>query len=134
MNKIIFCRLGVAPDMQVSKALSESIIANTTSAKILPLPGVIISVFESELSPEQIRAFFQADEYLQKVPFMVFTAENFDINFPEEIRQRVFELGVATPQREEKPLTLDDLLEIISQKGIGALTPAQRARLDELSQ
>ncbi len=136
MNKVIFCRLGMGPDPRVSKVLMEEIIANRTDAKFMPLPGVIVSVFESELTPTQIRQRFFDDPQLSEVPFMVFEAKNFDINFPENFRQSVFGLGevVNEPQTQVCDLTLNDLLDLVSMNGIDSLTPEQRTRLAELSQ
>ena len=70
-NQIVFARFGMGPDPRVSEVLMSEIIANKTEAKILPLPGIIISVFKSELTPTQIRDRFKNDSELNEVPFMV---------------------------------------------------------------
>jgi hypothetical protein len=123
----------MGPDPRVSEVLMSEIILNKTEAKILPLPGIIISVFKSELSPTQIRDRFKNDSELNEVPFMVTTLEDFDINLPEKIRNSVFGLGeTSTPTPTASHLTMDDLLELISIKGLSGLTVEEKSRLDEL--
>ena len=123
----------MGPDPRVSEVLMSEIILNKTEAKILPLPGIIISVFKSELTPTQIRDRFKNDSVLNEVPFMVTTLEDFDINLPEKIRNSVFGLGeTSTPTPTASHLTMDDLLELISIKGLSGLTVEEKSRLDEL--
>ena len=132
-NQIVFARFGMGPDPRVSEVLMSEIIANKTEAKILPLPGIIISVFKSELTPTQIRDRFKNDSELSEVPFMVTTLEDFDVNLPEQVRKSVFGLGETSSQTNfTVDLTMDDLLELISVKGLSGLTPQEKARLDEL--
>jgi hypothetical protein len=123
----------MGPDPRVSEVLMSEIIANKSEAKILPLPGIIISVFKSELSPTQIRERFSNDPELNEVPFMVTTLEDFDVNLPEKVRNSVFGLGeTSSPSSSASHLTMDDLLELISVKGLSGLNPQEKARLDEL--
>ena len=132
-KKIVFSRFGMGPDPRVSEVLMSEIIKNKNEAKILPLPGIIISVFESELTPTQIRDRFKNDSELSEVPFMVTTLENFDVNLPEKVRKSVFGIGeTSSPTSFTVDLTMDDLLELISVKGLDGLTQSERARLDEL--
>ena len=132
-NQIVFARFGMGPDPRVSEVLMSEIIANKNEAKILPLPGIIISVFKSELTPTQIRDRFKNDSVLNEVPFMVTTLEDFDINLPEKIRNSVFGLGeTSSPTPTASHLTMDDLLELISIKGLSGLTVEEKSRLDEL--
>jgi len=132
-NKIVFSRFGMGPDPRVSEVLMSEIIKNKSEAKILPLPGIIISVFESELTPTQIRDRFKNDRELSEVPFMVTTLEDFDINLPEKIRKSVFGIGeTSSPSSSASHLTMDDLLELISVKGLSGLTIEEKSRLDEL--
>lgn len=131
-NKIVFSRFGMGPDPRVSEVLMSEIIKNKNEAKILPLPGIIISVFESELSPKEIRQRFANDPELNDVPFMVTTLEDFDVNLPEKVRQSVFGLGQTSSTNSASNLTMDDLLELISVKGLSGLTPQEKSRLDEL--
>ena len=131
-NKIVFARFGMGPDPRVSEVLMSEIIANKSEAKILPLPGIIISVFKSELSPTQIRERFSNDPELNEVPFMVTTLEDFDVNLPEKVRASVFGFGRVEEKPSRSNLTMDDLLELISVKGLSGLSQAEKARLDEL--
>ena len=131
-NQIVFARFGMGPDPRVSEVLMSEIISNKTEAKILPLPGIIISVFKSELTPTQIRDRFKNDSELSEVPFMVTTLEDFDVNLPEKIRKSVFGLGETSSPTTASHLTMDDLLELISVKGLSGLTPQEKSRLDEL--
>ena len=132
-NQIVFARFGMGPDPRVSEVLMSEIIANKTEAKILPLPGIIISVFKSELTPTQIRDRFKNDSELSEVPFMVTTLEDFDVNLPEKVRKSVFGLGeTPSPTSTSSHLTMDDLLELISVKGLSGLTIEEKSRLDEL--
>jgi hypothetical protein len=131
-KKIVFSRFGMGPDPRVSEVLMSEIIKNKSEAKILPLPGIIISVFESELTPTQIRDRFKNDSELSEVPFMVTTLEDFDINLPEKIRKSVFGIGETSSTNSASHLTMDDLLELISVKGLSGLTPQEKSRLDEL--
>jgi hypothetical protein len=123
----------MGPDPKVSEVLMSEIIKNKNEAKILPLPGIIISVFESDLTPTQIRDRFKNDSELSEVPFMVTTLEDFDVNLPEKVRKSVFGIGeTSSPTSFTVDLTMDDLLELISVKGLDGLTQSERARLDEL--
>jgi len=131
-NKIVFSRFGMGPDPRVSEVLMSEIIKNKSEAKILPLPGIIISVFESELSPKEIRQRFANDPELNEVPFMVTTLEDFDVNLPEKVRTSVFGLGQSQKTTVSSQLTMDDLLELISIKGLSGLSESEKARLDEL--
>jgi hypothetical protein len=132
-NQIVFARFGMGPDPRVSEVLMSEIIKNKNEAKILPLPGIIISVFESELTPTQIRDRFKNDSELSEVPFMVTTLEDFDVNLPEKVRKSVFGIGeTSSPSNSASHLTMDDLLELISVKGLSGLTPQEKSRLDEL--
>ena len=131
-NKIVFSRFGMGPDPRVSEVLMSEIIKNKSEAKILPLPGIIISVFESELSPKEIRQRFANDPELNEVPFMVTTLEDFDVNLPEKVRTSVFGLGQSQKTTMSSQLTMDDLLELISIKGLSGLSESEKARLDEL--
>ena len=64
---------------------------------------------------------------------MVTTLENFDVNLPEKVRKSVFGIGeTSSPTSFTVDLTMDDLLELISVKGLDGLTQSERARLDEL--
>jgi len=64
---------------------------------------------------------------------MVTTLEDFDVNLPEKVRKSVFGLGETSSQTNfTVDLTMDDLLELISVKGLSGLTPQEKARLDEL--
>lgn len=131
MNKVVFLRMGMGPDMKVSKVLLEEIIANKADAKFMPLPGVVVSVFETEFTPTQIRQRFFGDPQLSEVPFMVFEAKNFDVNFPEKFRQSVFGLGEEVS--ETCDLSLDDLLDLVKAGGVESLTPVQLQRLRDLT-
>jgi len=132
-KKIVFSRFGMGPDPRVSEVLMSEIIKNKSEAKILPLPGIIISVFESDLTPTQIRDRFKNDSELSEVPFMVTTLEDFDINLPEKIRKSVFGIGeTSSPTSSTSHLTMDDLLELISVKGLSGLTVDEKTRLDVL--
>jgi hypothetical protein len=134
--KLVFIRLGMGPDPRVSKVLME-IMSNPEEAKVMPLPGLIISVFESEYMPSDIRERFFKDPELTDVPFLVFEAENFDVNFPIRFRESVFGLGkpeqVNLRRVESCDLTLDDLLDLVSSVGVDNLTSAQRQRLNDLT-
>ena len=132
-NQIVFARFGMGPDPRVSEVLMSEIILNKTDAKVLPLPGIIISVFKSELTPTQIRDRFKNDSELSEVPFMVTTLENFDINLPEKIRKSVFGIDeTSSSTSSTSHLTMDDLLELISVKGLSGLTVDEKSRLDVL--
>ena len=86
-----------------------------------------------ELTPTQIRDRFKNDSELNEVPFMVTTLEDFDVNLPEKVRKSVFGLGETSSQTNfTVDLTMDDLLELISVKGLSGLTSQEKARLDEL--
>lgn len=131
-NKIVFSRFGLGPDPRVSEVLMSEIIKNKVESKILPLPGIIISVFESDLTPKEIRQRFANDPELNEVPFMVTTLEDFDVNLPEKVRTSVFGLGQSSKTPSAAQLTMDDLLELISVKGLSGLNESEKARLDEL--
>ncbi len=125
MQKLILVRFGNQPSPAVSMALKPHIVGNAFAG---PIPGAIMSVFNTESTKEEI-----AEDIKETgAYFMLMRADEASINLPEELMTVIAHIvreepGRATDLRE---LTIDDILDLINKNGIESLTPDQRRILD----
>jgi hypothetical protein len=126
MQKLILVRFGTQPSPVVSMALKPHIVGDAFAS---PIPGAIMSVFNTNSTKEQI----EADVKETGVYFILMRADEATINLPKELMDVIDTIvgedsGRATDRRE---LTIDDVLDLINQNGIESLTPDQRRILDK---
>ena len=97
-------------------------------ATALPIPGAVLSIFNTESSIEDVRASIE-----ETGAFFILT-DNAELVLPQPLMaeiEKVFPSG-AQPVKEAEPLTMDEILDLISQNGIESLTPAQKQQLENL--
>jgi hypothetical protein len=118
MTKLFLIRFGQTPSPIVSNALAPHIVGK---ASALPIPGAVLSIFNTESSIEDVRASIE-----ETGAFFILT-DNAELVLPQPLMaeiEKVFPSG-AQPVKEDKTLTMDDILDLITQNGIESLTPSQ---------
>jgi len=125
MQKLILVRFGNQPSPAVSIALKPHIVGGAFAG---PIPGAIMSVFNTESTKEAI-----AEDIKETgAYFMLMRADEAAINLPEELMEAIAQIvgdepAISTDHRE---LTIDDILDLINENGIESLTPNQMSILD----
>jgi hypothetical protein len=125
MQKLILVRFGNQPSPAVSMALKPHIVGNAFAG---PIPGAIMSVFNTESTKEEI-----AEDIKETgAYFMLMRADEAVINLPEELMAVIAQITGEEPGRatDLRELTIDDILDLINKNGIESLTPDQRRILD----
>ena len=125
MQKLILVRFGNQPSPAVSMALKPHIVGNAFAG---PIPGAIMSVFNTESTKEEI-----AEDIKETgAYFMLMRADEAVINLPEELMAVIAQITSEEPGRatDSRELTIDDILDLINKNGIESLTPDQRRILD----
>jgi hypothetical protein len=121
MEKLILIRFGDSPNPIVSRALAPHIVGQAFAS---PIPGAIMSIFNTDSSIEQVSASVkETGAYFVLVPWA-----KAEFNLPSELMDAVEMVMASTPEAED--LTLDDVLDLISRNGIASLTPEQRRILE----
>lgn len=128
MKKLILVRIGQVPNPMVTAALIPHMTGRPVA---FPIPGAIVSIFDSPSSIEQV------SESIKETGAFFFLMEhgNAAMHLPPEVMEvidRVTE-GSETPtsSQPEPELSIDDVLDLITQNGIESLTPAQKQILDQ---
>ena len=123
MKKLILIRFGDRPNPTVSNALKPHIVGQAFAG---PVPGAIMSVFNTESDEAQITQDLKETGAI----FFLMNADLVNLNLPEGMMEAINGmLGIQT-KRETPVLTVDEILEKISAKGIASLTPAEIAKLE----
>jgi hypothetical protein len=125
MQKLILVRFGNQPSPAVSMALKPHLVGNAFAG---PIPGAIMSVFNTNSTKEQIAA----DVKETGAYFILMRADEATINLPEELMGVIDNIVGEEPGRatDDRELTIDDILDLINKNGIESLTPDQRRILD----
>lgn len=124
MRKIVFMRFGPPiPIPQVSAALRPH-IANPETAYAFPMPGGVLSIFDTESTDEQITA----DVKPTGAFFFVFPFNGNATALPEPIMERLGATPTTSPEAETE-LTIDDVLQKVHDHGMESLTPVEKAIL-----
>lgn len=64
---------------------------------------------------------------------MFILSESTEMVLPQPLMDAIIKVFKgAAPVLEDKPLTMDEILDLISQNGIESLTPAQKQQLENL--
>lgn len=125
MQKLILVRFGTQPSPAVSMALKPHLVGDAFAG---PIPGAIMSVFNTNSTKEQIAA----DVKETGAYFILMRADEATINLPEELITVIDNIVGDEPARatDHRELTIDDILDLINKNGIESLTPDQRRILD----
>jgi hypothetical protein len=124
MKKLTLIRFGQSPSPEVSAALAPHIVGKAVA---LPIPGAILSIFKSNSSIEEVR------EAIAKTGAMFILSDNTELVLPQPLMDAIKKVfPEAEPAAEEKTLTMDEILDLISQNGIESLTPDQKRQLENL--
>jgi hypothetical protein len=123
MTQVILIRFGETPNPAITAILAPHMIGKAIAT---PVPGAIMSVFNTESEVAQI-----AQELTELGPnFFIFKREDAKFNLPEEFIAKIDEvMGGEAPKPARREWTVDEVLDIIADQGINALTPEQRAVL-----
>lgn len=124
MKALTLIRFGQSPSPEVSAALAPHIVGKAVA---LPIPGAILSIFKSNSSIEEVR------EAIAKTGAMFIISDNTELVLPQPLMDAIKKVfPEAEPAAEEKTLTMDEILDLISQNGIESLTPDQKRQLENL--
>jgi len=116
-------RFGTTPNPAVSNALKSHISGQAFAG---PIPGAIMSVFNTESDEDQITQDLKQTGAL----FFLLDSANVHQNLPEGMMEAIDAVLGTAPAPEPQVLTIDEILEKISAQGIRSLTQAERARLE----
>jgi len=125
MTQVILIRFGEVPNPSVTAILASHMIGKAIAT---PVPGAIMSVFNTDSDVAQI-----SQELKELGPnFFIFKREDAKFNLPEEFINNIDKVMGGEPSKPaRREWTVDEVLDIISNKGINALTPEQRATLEK---
>ena len=140
-KKLIIFRFGSAMPTQKEFGIMDQITGGTQEATGCSTPFGVLSIASSSLTPAEVTALFNkvAEETGDSLPTIVFEADsqvgfNFHPEFFEnfEDTNQTFDkmFGKVTTQC---TLSLDELLDLVKDKGLDHFTEAELKRLKELS-
>lgn len=121
MKKLFLIRFGNVPNPEVTNVLAKHISGRAFAG---PIPGAILSVFNTESDPSTITQQLSKTGAL----FFLIEAGSLNQNLPEGLMEAINKLtgnSEVTPQPVNPVLTMDDILDLISQNGIESLTASQ---------
>ena len=125
MTTLALIRFGQTPNPIVSQALAPHIIGKAVA---VPVPGAILSVFNTESSVDDVR------ESVQATGVFFILSDRAQLALPQPLMDAIADAfpNDGEPTKDDKPLTMDDILDLISQNGIESLTSAQKQQLENL--
>ena len=126
MRKYYLVRLGPCPDPNVNYLLARHVEGQI--AVCCQMPGVILTVFNSKSTIEEIRKELAPTGYWF---FIGEQGKDFGFQLPSDLVQHIEK--TFAKNRVECTLSLDDLLELVEANGLESLTQPERERLNELS-
>lgn len=148
MKTVILIRFGIPTVLPKEAKLFDEICgeARMGIAGALGKFGIIGAV-RTSLSPHEIAAKYEelADSTGDRMPVIVAYPEDLGLNFKDfgfdgfmqEFYKKCAEAGIEEQPKEEPiqacNMSLDELLDLVSAKGLKNLTPEESARLQELS-
>jgi hypothetical protein len=125
MTTLALIRFGQTPNPIVSQALAPHIIGKAVA---VPVPGAILSVFNTESSVDDVR------ESVQATGVFFILSDRAQLALPQPLMDAIADAfpNDGEPAKDDKPLTMDEILDLISQNGIESLTSAQKQQLENL--
>jgi len=126
MTTFALIRFGQTPSPIVSQALAPHIIGKAVA---VPIPGAILSIFNTESSVDEVR------ESVQATGVFFILSDRAQLALPQPLMDAITKAfpNDGEPAKEDNALTMDEILDLISQNGIESLTPAQKQQLENLS-
>lgn len=118
MQKFILIRFGNSPSPAVSQALKPHIQGPAFAG---PIPGAIMSVFNSSSEESQIAEAIKETG----ATFFLMKEDAISLNLPDGMMEAINQVLGTAPQAPAQELTLDDVLDKISASGFESLTPAE---------
>jgi len=123
MKRIILIRFGDKPNPTVSNALKPHIVGQAFAG---PIPGAIMSVFNTESDEAQITQDLKETGAL----FFLLDAATVNQNLPEGMMEAIDRVLGAAPAPEVFVPTIDDVLDKILRHGVQSLTSAEKRILE----
>jgi uncharacterized protein (DUF2267 family) len=123
MKKLFLVRFGSAPNPAVSQALMPHIVGKAFAA---PIPGAILSVFNTQSSEEQITQ----DVKETGATFFLMEESKVNLNLPEALMQAINAVIKTATQVAIPDLTVDEILDKISRSGVESLTQNEKEILE----
>lgn len=125
MTTLALIRFGQTPNPIVSQALAPHIIGKAVA---LPVPGAILSIFNTESSVDDVR------ESVQATGVFFILSDRAQLALPQPLMDAIADAfpNDGEPAKDDNPLTMDEILDLISQNGIESLTSAQKQQLENL--
>jgi len=123
MKKLFLVRFGSVPNPEVSQALKPHIVGPAFAA---PIPGAILSVFNTQSSEEQITQ----DVKETGATFFLMEESKVNLNLPEALMQAINAVIKTATQVAIPDLTVDEILDKISRSGVESLTQNEKAILE----
>lgn len=140
-KKLIIFRFGSAMPTQKEYVIMDQITGGTREATGCSTPFGVLSIANSSMTPAEVTELFNivAAENEDALPTIVFEADGpVGFNFHPEFFEHFTQCNEEFDKEFGKPITkctlsLDELLDIVSKKGLPNLTEAELKRLKELS-
>jgi len=125
MTTLALIRFGQTPSPIVSQALAPHSVGKAVA---VPVPGAILSVFNTESSVDDVR------ESVQATGVFFILSDRAQLALPQPLMDAIADAfpNDGEPAKDDKPLTMDEILDLISQNGIESLTSAQKQQLENL--
>lgn len=123
MKQIVILRFGDRPNPVVTEALVPHMTGKSIA---LPVPGAIMSIISTESTVEQVSASLKETGAF----FFCFERGAAGSNLPQELDAAIKHVLKEESKPVPREWTIDEVLDIISERGMDALTPEQRAVLD----
>ena len=140
-KKVIILRFGSATPLHKELAIIDTLTEGTQEAVGCSVHIGVISIVNTRFTPQHVAALFRgvADETNDSLPVIAWYADGdtgFDLS--SEIFERFDECNRAFDEAFGEPstqctLSLDELLDLVSTKGLQQFTDAELKRLKELS-
>lgn len=123
MKKLFLVRFGSVPNLEVSQALKPHIVGPAFAA---PIPGAILSVFNTQSSEEQITQDVKETGAI----FFLMEESKVNLNLPEALMQAINAVIKTATQVAIPDLTVDEILDKITRSGVESLTQNEKAILE----
>jgi hypothetical protein len=152
MNKLIVIRFGTPELIKSECRVIEEYSADLGKTFTFPFPPIgMVHIFETQLSSHQLVQRFQESAIESKtfLPVLVLPLETLEaqveieghplfeslqVFFEVAKKDLLGEKATKKPEIEKCELSLDQLLDLVNQKGVKGLTETERVQLQKLSE
>lgn len=125
MRTLVLVRLGMTPNPAVTMALAPHFAGKKPVA--FPIPGSIISVFQTESSIEEVSESIKETGAL----FFLMNLSQAQVNLPDEVMDIVNPFNDIPVQEPTAQQTFDEIMELVRLNGAESLTPEQKVILEQ---